>query len=114
MAIAEPYSGTETVTTDEWDLPTDTTTLGSITTDGVYQPQLELNNLAKGDIFEFKVYEKVTSGSTQRVIYTARFANAQAEPVWVGPSLILIHGWTMSLTKISGTDRAISWSIRSV
>jgi hypothetical protein len=104
MAIAEPYSGTETVTTDEWDLPTDTTTLGAITTDGVYQPQLELNNLAKGDL----------SGSTQRVVYRARFANAQSDPVWVGPSLILIHGWTMSLVKISGTDRAISWSIRSV
>jgi hypothetical protein len=114
VAIAEAYSGTETVTNDEWDLPTDTTTLGAVTVDGVYQCWLELNNIAKGDVFEFKVYEKVLSGSTQRAVYTVRFAQGQSEPVWVSPSLILLHGWTMTLNKISGTDRAISWSIRMV
>jgi hypothetical protein len=114
MAITEAYSGTETVTNDEWDLPTDTTTLGAVTTDGVYQCFLELNNLAKGDVYQFVAYEKVLSGSTQRAIFTARFTNAQTDPVWVSPSLILIHGWTMTLNKISGTDRAISWSIRMV
>jgi hypothetical protein len=114
MAIAEAYAGSQAVTNDEWDLPSDTTTLGAITTDGVYQCWLDLNALAKADVFEFKVYEKVGSGSTQRVVYAVRFANAQTEPVWVSPSLILLHGWTMSLNKISGTDRTIDWSIRQV
>jgi hypothetical protein len=114
MAISEIYSGTETVTTTEHDLPSDTTSVGAITTDGVFQCFLELNNLAKADIYEFKVYEKVLNSSTQRVVYSVRFANAQTEPIWVSPSLVLIHGWTMSLNKISGTDRTIDWSIRSV
>jgi hypothetical protein len=114
MPISEAYSGTETVTNDEWSLTGDDTSLDAITTDGIYQCFLELNNLDAGDVFEFKVYEKVLSGSTQRLVYTATFSGLQGEPVFVTPSLILIHGWEMTLNKISGTDRAISWSIRSV
>lgn len=114
MAISEAYSGTETVTNDEWSLTGDDTSLDAITTDGVYQCFLELNNLAAGDVFEFKIYEKVLSSSTQRLAYVATFSGAQGEPVWPGPPLMLMHGWDMSLNKISGTDRSISWSIRSV
>jgi hypothetical protein len=101
MAISEAYAGTETVSTTEWSLTSDSAVLGAIATDGIYQVFLELNNLDAGDVFEFKVYEKVLSGD-------------QGEPVFVTPSLILMHGWEMTLDKISGTDRAISWSIRSV
>lgn len=114
MAISEAYTGTETVSTTEWSLTTDTSGPDTQTTDGVYQCFLDLSALAKGDLYEFRVYEKVGSGSTQRVVYSVRFANAQTEPVWVSPSLILIHGWDMTLDKISGTDRAIDWSIRAV
>jgi len=114
VAIAEAYANSQAVTNDEWDLPSDSTTLGAVTTDGVYQCWLDLNALAKGDVFQFKVYEKVGSASTQRVVYSVRFANAQSEPVWVSPSLILLHGWDCTLLKVSGTDRTIDWSIRSV
>jgi len=34
--------------------------------------------------------------------------------VFVTPSLLLIHGWDMTLLKVAGTDRAIDWSIRAV
>jgi len=114
MAISEAFSGSETVGTTEHSLTTDTAGPDTDTTDGVFQCFLDLNALAKGDVFDFKVYEKVLSSSTQRVVYSVRFANAQSEPVWVSPSLILMHGWDMTLDKISGTDRAIDWSIRSV
>jgi hypothetical protein len=80
----------------------------------VFQVFLDLNALAKADVFELKVYEKVLSGSTQRVVFSVRFANAQTNPNWVTPSLILLHGWDATLKKISGTDRAIDWSIRKV
>lgn len=114
MAITEAFTGTETVSTTEWSLTTDTAGPDVETTDGVYQCFLDLNALAKGDVFEFKVYEKVLSSSTQRLVFGVRFANAQTEPVWPSPSLILINGWDMTLKKISGTDRAIDWSIRKV
>jgi hypothetical protein len=115
MAISEAYSGTETVSTTEWDLASDTSFVADVVTDdGVYQIFLDLNALAAGDVFEFRLYEKVLSSSTQRLAYSAAFAGPQAMPVWVSPSLILLHGWAATLIKISGTDRSIDWSIRKV
>ena len=114
MAISQAFSGTETVSTTEWSLTTDTAGPDVDTTDGVFQIFLDLNALAAGDEFEFKVYEKVLSSSTQRLVYMATFKGAQAQPVWVSPSLILLHGWDATLKKLAGTDRAIDWSIRSV
>jgi hypothetical protein len=32
----------------------------------------------------------------------------------VAPSLILLHGWDVTMTKVSGTGRTIEWSIRKV
>lgn len=114
MAISEYVSGTETVSTTEWSLTTDTAGPDADTTDGVYQIFLDLNAVAAGDVFEFKVYEKVLSSSTQRLVYSARFSGAQGAPVWCTPTLILLHGWDATLKKISGTDRSIDWSIRQV
>lgn len=114
MAISEAYSGTETVTSTEWSLTGDDSSLDAITTDGVYQCFLELHNLAAGDSYRFRVYEKVIAGSTQRLVFEANFGGAQGEPVWASPALVLMHGWDMSLYKVAGTDRAINWSIRSV
>ena len=115
MAISEAFAGNQTVTTTEHDLPSDTTSLGSQTTDGVYQVFLDLNALADADTFRFSAYEKVGSGSTQRRFFSQEISNAQGtEDNWVSPSFILIHGWTFTLQKVSGTDRSIDWSIRSV
>lgn len=114
MAISQAFSGTETVSTTEHSLTTDTAGPDVDTTDGIFQCFLDLNALAAGDIFVFKVYEKVLSSSTQRLCYEATFNGVQGNPIWVSPSLILLHGWDMTLDKISGTDRSIDWSIRSV
>ena len=114
MAISQAFSGTETVGTTEHSLTTDTAGPDVETSDGIFQCFLDLNALAAGDVFVFKVYERVLTGSTQRLCYVATFSGVQAQPVWVSPSLILLHGWDMTLDKISGTDRSIDWSIRSV
>lgn len=114
MAISEAFTGTETVGTTEHSLTTDTAGPDAETSDGVFQAFLDLNALAAGDVFVFKVYEKVLSSSTQRLAYSATFAGAQGAPVWVSPCLILMHGWDMTLNKVSGTDRSIDWSIRKI
>lgn len=114
MAISEAYSGTETVGGTEWSLTTDTSGPDADTSDGIFQFWLDLNALLAGDVFEFRVYEKVLSSSTQRLVYSAAFAGPQGNPVWVSPSMILMHGWDATLIKISGTDRSIDWSIRKV
>jgi hypothetical protein len=114
MAISEPFSGTETIGTTEWSLTTDTSGPDAQTDDGIYQIFLDLNALAAGDVFELKVYEKVLSSGTQRLVYSARFADAQGQPNYVSPTLVLMHGWDFSLRRISGTDKSIDWSIRKV
>ena len=110
----QAYTGTETVSTTEWSLTTDTSGPDADTNAGLYQAFVDLNALAIGDEFEFKAYEKVRTGDTQRAVYSVRFAHAQGTPVWASPALILGVGWDMTLKKISGTDRAINWRISKV
>jgi hypothetical protein len=114
MAITELYTGTETVSTTEWSLTTDTSGPDADTTDGIFQVFIDFNAVAAGDEFQIKIYEKTRSGDTQRAIYIASVSNVQSSPIWVSPSLILLHGWDVTLKKIAGTDRAINWSIRQV
>jgi len=114
VAITEHAAVTETVSGTEWSLTTDTAGPDADTTDGAFQCFLELNAMASGDVFRFSVYEKVQSGSTQRLVYRATFNGVQTPPNWVSPTLILMHGWDMTLIKVAGTDRAINASIRKV
>lgn len=110
----EAFTGTETVGTTEHSMTTDTAGPDTDTTTGIFQAFVDLNAVAAGDVFEFKAYEKVRTGDTQRLVYSAQFAGAQAMPVWVSPTLVLGIGWDMTLKKISGTDRAINWRISQV
>lgn len=116
MAISEAYQNSQSVTGTEHSLPNDATYSSSspITTDGVYQLFLDLNALAAGDKFELKVYEAISSAGTQRLVYHCVFSDAQADPLWASPSLILMHKWDMTLKKLAGTDRTIDWSIRVI
>jgi hypothetical protein len=112
--VVEAFTGTETVGTTEHSMTTDTSGPDADTTPGVFQAFLDLNAVAAGDTFEFKAYEKVRTGDTQRAIYSARFTGAQGTPIWVSPTLVLGVGWDMTLKKLAGTDRAINWRISKV
>lgn len=111
----DAFEGSETVSTTEHSLTTDTAGPDADTTAGVFQAFLDLNAVAAGDTFRFAVYETVaTSGGTQREIYSAEFTGAQASPIWASPTLVLGVGWDFTVVKISGTDRAIVWRIAQV
>lgn len=109
---SEAFSGTETIGGTEWSLTTDTSGPDVETDDGVYQVFLDLNALAAGDIFELRLYEKVLSGSTQRLVESKPFSGAQGAPNGMTYAFTVLHGWDLTLIKIAGTDRAIDWSIR--
>ena len=113
MAITELYNGIETVSTTEWSMTTDTAGPDADTTDGVFQLFVEVAALASTDEFRIRIYEKVRSAGTQRVVYDATLVGAQPGP-FVSPSLILMHGWDMTIIKVAGTDRSIEWSIRQL
>jgi hypothetical protein len=117
MAISEIYSGTELVTTAEHYLTSDTTSIQAITTDGIFQLWLDVNDMIAGDILQIRIYEKCKGGSPgdiQRVAAEWILRDAQSSPLWVSPSLILMHGWDMSLDVLAGTNVRVHWSIRSV
>lgn len=112
MPITEAFSGSETVSTTEWDLTTDTPGPDADTADGSYAVMLDLSALAAGDVFSLRAYERVVGGGTQRVVWEASFADVQAEPHWLSPWFNWLHGGTFTLLRRAGTDRSITWSIR--
>jgi hypothetical protein len=113
MALTEAFSGTATIGTTEYSCPNASTTLTPRTEDGVYQVWFDTVNLALGDQYQLRVYERITSGGGQRVAYEAILTGAMADS-WVFPSLMLLHGWDVTVRKLAGTDRSIGWSIRQV
>jgi hypothetical protein len=113
MAITEAFAGTEAVGTTEHSCTTDTAGPDAETSDGIFQVFLDLNDMVAGDQLQIRVYEKVGSGSTQRLMYEAVLTGAQSQPVWVSPTFILLHGWDVTLDALAGTI-TVDWSIRKV
>lgn len=113
MAITEAFAGTEAVAGTEWSLTTDTSGPDVETSDGVFQTFLDLSDMVAGDQLQIRVYEKAQSSDTQRVLYEAVLIGAQSQLVYVLPSLILMHGWDMTLKALAGTI-TVTWSIRKV
>lgn len=104
----------ETVTTTEWSLTTDTAGPDADTTDCIVQVFLDLNALIAGDQFRLRFYEKVASADTQRLVAEWYFDGAQAMPNFVSPSFIVGNGWDFTIIKIAGTDRTITSSVRKI
>lgn len=115
MAISEPYElDGVTVGASELSIVSGTTSLQTVTTDGVYQLWVDAGNMAKADEFRIKLYEKVeATGGTKKVFAQWTLLGVQSE-VFVSPTFILMHGWDMTIQKIAGTDRAFDASIRQV
>lgn len=116
MAISEAFSrSAQSVGTSEYSIPGNTTSgvPTSQTDDGVYQCFIDLVNMAKGDEYQFAIYEKAISGGTSRQIFFQTFLGDHAS-LFVTPTLILMHGWDMTMKKLAGTDRTFDMSIRKV
>lgn len=114
MAISEIYSGSASIGTTEYDLPSASTTKSSQVADGVFQLFLDLNAMTANEAYRLRIYEKTRSTDTQRLVEDLTISGVQTEPVYVTPALLLMHGWTFTLTKTLGADQTITWSIRQV
>lgn len=113
MAITEAFANSQAVDTTEWSLTTDTSGPDAETSDGVFQIFLDVSDMVAGDELQIKLYEKVQSAGTQRVVFEKTLIGIQNEPVWPSPSFILMHGWDFTLKAIAGTI-TVEWSIRKV
>lgn len=116
MAIVALYENSASISTTEYSLPNNTNyAAGSvIAVGGIYQVFLDLSAMVAGDQYDLAVYEKVQAAGTTRKLYVASYVGVQATPHVVLPSLILMHGWDVTLDRIAGADRTIAWSIRQV
>lgn len=115
------FSGTHTVSTTEWSMTTDTSGPDTSTATGIFQAYLDMSAMSGSDVFQLNIYEKVLSGGSQVLITSATFSGAPAVSAAgssiggaVTPALTLGIGWDMTLKKIQGTDRSISWRIAQV
>lgn len=114
MAITALYENSASISTAEYSLPNVAAynSANVKTDDGVFQVFLDLSAMVAGDQYELRIYEKVQSAGTTRVVYYASFVGVQAFPHVVLPSLVLMHGWDVTLDRTAGADRTIAWSIR--
>jgi hypothetical protein len=113
MATFTEITGTEAVGATEHSLATDTTydTADAQTTDGYLTAVLDLSDMVAGDQLEIRIYEKVRSGDTQRIVYYTVLTGAQSQPIWVGPTLAVMHGWDVTCDALAGTI-TVNWSLR--
>lgn len=115
MAVTEAYTlSAVTVGATELSIVTGTTTPGAVSADGVYQLFLDaVTNMAKGDEFKVRIYEKAIVGGSRRVVAAWSMLGTQSE-MFITPTFILTHAWDMTIQKVAGTDRAFDASIRKV
>lgn len=114
MAISGLYENSASISTTEYSLPNNSTSLTAKTDVGVFQIVIDLNAMAAGDQYELKIYEKCRSGDTKRLLDVYTFTGAQPKPLVMYPSLILMYGWDVTMKRLAGSDRTIAWSIRQV
>lgn len=113
MAISEAFSGSAAIGATEFSCPNNSTTLTPQTDDGVYQFFLDVSDMIAGDELQILIYEKCRAADSQRIVYESVIAGAQGSPIWVSPSLMLLHGWDVTLKAIAG-GVTVNWSIRKV
>lgn len=113
MAFTPLYENSATISTTEYSLPNNSTTLTPKTDDGVFQIRIDFFNMIAGDQYEIKLYEKVLVAGSQRLEETWVVSDAQSK-VFKIPTDILMHGWDVTVKRLAGADRAIGWSIRQV
>ena len=114
MAFTE-ITGTEAVSTTEHSLATDTSydTGDAQTTDGILTAVLDVSDMIAGDQLQIRIYEKARSGDTQRIVHEAILTGAQSQPIWVSPSIPVMHGWDVTCDALAGTI-TVNWSLRLV
>lgn len=110
MAISELYSGTEAVSTTEWSMTNDSSTIATNTTDAAIQIRLDVSDMVAGDQLQVRLYEKCRSGGTQRVAFEHVLSGAQSTLVWYSPCFMVVHGWDATLDALAGTI-TVEWSI---
>lgn len=111
MAITITTGTHASVSTTEFFLFSNSTTVTYQTTDCLMQAFISVASMAAGDQYRINVYEKV-NGGTALTVYSATLTGVQ-QGAFVTPALIVGEGYEVSVTKLTGTSRTVNWSLRT-
>lgn len=105
-------NGSAIIGTTEHFLASNSTMKTDQTDDAIHQDWVDFGAMAAGDVYEWRLLEKV-GAAAQRDVITGRIVGVQGSPL-VLTGFVLVEGWEIGVRKISGTDRSIVWSLRKV
>ena len=92
-------------------------TVGSAITSGKTAVlQLDLTNLAAGDVARVACYVKTAgSGGTARLLFVASWANAQTgAPVWQSPPIPAPYSIEFKAVQPTGTGRSVDYCLMTI
>lgn len=110
MAVSVSNSGSQTAT-----INTEHTLGAAITTAGIYQLKVDMANLAAGDVLELRMYGKVRSTDTERLMW-GPVSYGPVPPsvgIAVSPADVCAVSVKFTLKQTAGTGRAYPWAIYS-
>jgi hypothetical protein len=100
-----------TIGTTEYSLPADSTVLAAQTDDCVLQAWIDFSAMTSSEQYQITLYEKVNGGTALPAHPPTILTGVQAS-LFATPPMTLGEGWDLTVKKLSGTDRAIAWSLR--
>jgi hypothetical protein len=109
MTVSQFAHGTQTATigTEHF--------LSSVNTPGTFDLDVDLHNLASGDIVELRVYKIVLTGGTARQALLGTFPYPVADLVTISDpvmnALSDAQSLRYSLKQTAGTGRAFDWAV---
>jgi hypothetical protein len=111
MAVTAYDSGTQscTIGTEHF--------LSSPNVAGVFTLHLDASNLDAGDLLEVRIYQKILTGGTERVVFYAIFAGAQTVEdaikvsVPIANDLAESDALRFSVKQTAGTGRDVAWKV---
>jgi hypothetical protein len=104
----QPNNGTQTAVIDTIH------TLATITTTGVYELAVDTNAMVAGDTLVLRVNDRVLTGGSNRLTYSATYANAQATFIKKSPPIVVLFNCTFTLEQQDGTGRNFPWAINKI
>lgn len=102
------------ISTTEYSLVNNSTTLASSTEDALLQTWVDLTGMSTANQYRVRITEETQGGlSSQGVVAEATFTGAQPGP-WAAPTFLVGNGWDCRVTLLAGPVRLIRWSLRKI
>jgi|ERR1043166_8531798 hypothetical protein len=90
------------------------TDLATDTNNGTFVVQVDVSNLANGDLLEIRVYTKTLSGDTLTQSWVGTYQHAQVNNIKISPPVASDISMKATLNQQAGTGRTFKWKFLRV